>query len=329
VNEALTNTSTLPINVTYVYTILANGCSNTQNVVVSVNPTPVMTSTLTPPSVCSSSLFNYTPISTTPGTVFNWTRAAVGGISNAPGAGVGDPAETLVNTTFLPVTVTYIYTLSINGCTSLTTYSVNVDVIPSSVLTSGLNPAPVCSNAIFTYNHTESIPGTTISWSRSLIPGISNAASNGTGNISEILINTTSAPVNVTYVFTLSYGGCNNTQNVVVAVEPLPVLSSTLTPSDICSNTVFGYLPTSATAGTTFNWSRPAVAGISNPAASNVDNPNETLVNTTTLPIVVTYVYTLTANGCTNVQNVLVTVNPSPVLTSSLTTPDICSKPTI
>ena len=325
VNETLVNTSTLPINVTYTYSLTANTCSNPQNVTVSVNPTPLMTSSLTPADICSNSAFNYAPISSTPGTIFNWTRAAVAGISNGPAAGVGNPNEILVNTTFLPLAVKYIFSLSINGCANPVSYLVTVNVIPSSVLTSGLGPISVCSNSIFSYNHTESIPGTTISWIRALTPGISNAAASGTGNIAEILYNTTALPVDVNYVFTLSYGGCTNTQNVVARVQPLPVLSSTLTPDAICSNTSFDYLPTSGSALTTFAWTRPVVAGISNVSASGTDNPHEVLVNTTTLPINVTYVYTLTSNGCSNVQNVVVAVDPSPILTSTLTPASICS----
>ena len=324
-NETLVNTTNSPINVTYVYTLAANGCTNVQNVVVSVNPTPILSSSLTPPDICSSSTFNYTPLSSTPGTIFNWTRSAVAGISNPMAIGVGNVNETLINTTALPVTVTYIYTLSINGCSNPSTYTVRVNVIPSSVLTSSLGPISVCSNTIFVYNHTESLPGTTVSWSRAFIPGISNAANSGAGNPAEILSNTTTSPINVPYVFTLTYGGCTNIQNVIVTVEPLPVLNSTLTPSDICTNTFFDYLPTSATTGSTFNWSRPVVVGISNPGASGVNNPHEILVNTTANPINVTYIYTLSANGCTNNQDVVVRVNPTPVLTSTLTAPAICS----
>ena len=52
------------------------------------------------------------------------------------------------------------------------------------------------------------------------------------------------------------------------------------------------------------------MTGISNPATSGTGDINETLINTTTSPVNVTYVYTLTANGCTNTQNLTVTVNP-------------------
>ena len=90
----------------------------------------------------------------------------------------------------------------------------------------------------------------------------------------------------------------------------MPVLSSNLS-ATATSGTTFTYTPTSTTAGTTFAWTREAVAGISNAAENGTGSINESLVNTTTLPVNVTYVYTLTANGCTNTQNVVVTVNPA------------------
>ena len=73
----------------------------------------------------------------------------------------------------------------------------------------------------------------------------------------------------------------------------------------------------------TFSWTRAAVAGISNSAASGTGNPNETLINTTTAPVSVTYVYSVSANGCTGstTYNVVVLVNPAPVLSSTLAPP--------
>ena len=95
----------------------------------------------------------------------------------------------------------------------------------------------------------------------------------------------------------------------VAAPKATPVLSGNLTAS-ATSGTAFTYNAASIIAGTTFAWSRATVTGISNPAASGTGNINETLVNTTTSPVNVTYVFTLTANGCTNTQNVVVSVNP-------------------
>lgn len=86
---------------------------------------------------------------------------------------------------------------------------------------------------------------------------------------------------------------------------------------EICSKTIFNYTATTATAGaTTFSWTRPAVVGISNAANSgNTASINETLINTTKLPIVVTYYFLLTPSGCQAPEAVKVTVLPSPTPT--------------
>lgn len=103
---------------------------------------------------------------------------------------------------------------------------------------------------------------------------------------------------------------------VSVTVNPVSILSSTLTPSAICSNNNFNYVPTSATSGTTFTWTRAAVSGINNPTNSGSASVNEILINTTASPISVTYVYTSALNTCNTTQNVTVTVNPLPNLTT-------------
>lgn len=330
-NETLINSTSSPITVIYVFTLSANGCGSpsTYNVSVVVNPLPLLTSTLTPPAICSNTQFSYTPTSSSSGILFNWSRAAISNISNPASSGTGDPSETLFNTSALPVSVTYVYTLSGNGCNGIASYNVVVVVNPIATLSSTLNPPVICSNSVFNYTPTSNTPGATFSWSRNLVAGISNPVGSGTNNPNETLINTTNAPVDVTYVYTLSGGGCTNpgTSNVVVTVNPNPTLSSSLTPPAICSNTAFFYTPTSNAPGTSFSWSRVAVAGISNLTATGTGNPNETLINTTTDPINVIYKYTLTANSCVNVAtyNVVVQVKPRPILTSTLTPPTVCS----
>ncbi len=138
-------------------------------------------------------------------------------------------------------------------------------------------------------------------------------------SIAQNLEHTATFPTTVTYTITPRGPGATACLGAAITrdviVYPTPILTSSLTPPAICSNTAFSYTPTSATAGTTFNWNRATVPGITPVGpTSGTNNPNETLVNTTANPIVVTYVYTLTANGCTNVQNVTVTVNPAPIL---------------
>jgi hypothetical protein len=108
--------------------------------------------------------------------------------------------------------------------------------------------------------------------------------------------------------------GCTSAQStaIVVTENPLPALSSSLTGS-VTTGVQFDYSPTSATTGTTFSWSRAAVTGVSNASATgtggiseilNLDNPTGSAVN-------VTYIYTLLSPaGCTNTQNLVVSVNP-------------------
>lgn len=331
-NETLTNTSSNPVTVVYTYSLSVSGCVNPTNFNVSVTvfPTPVLTSTTTAPAICNNTVFSFTPTSSTSGTTFAWSRAAVAGISNAAASGTGNPNETLVNTTANPIVVGYIYSLSANGCTNPASYGVTVSVNPTPVLSSSTSPASSCSNADFSYAPSSTTSGASFIWSRAAVSGISNSSASGTGNPNETLINTTTNEVVVTYVYSVGINGCTNPSayNVTDTVDPIPVLSNSSTSAVLCNNTVFSFTPASNVTGTSFAWSRAAVSGITNSAASGTGNPNETLSNNSTAPVTATYVYTLTAKGCSGTQNVNVTVNPSPVLTSSLAPTFVCSNGT-
>jgi hypothetical protein len=159
------------------------------------------------------------------------------------------------------------------------------------------------------YNPTSPVAGTAFTWFRPSVSGISNAAGTGTGNPNEILDNITYYPITVTYIYTMLANGCTDTQNVVVTVNPTPILSSALTDT-ICNGDTVKYTPTSATTGTVFMWNRPSVAGISPATSSGSGNIYETLNNTTLAPVNAVYVYTLNADGCTSLRDFTVTVNP-------------------
>lgn len=83
----------------------------------------------------------------------------------------------------------------------------------------------------------------------------------------------------------------------------------------VCSESPIAYTATSATTGTTFTWTRPVIAGISNTAGSgNSAIVSETLINTTNQPITVTYLFTLSPDLCGGTpspQAVSVVVNPT------------------
>jgi gliding motility-associated-like protein len=106
--------------------------------------------------------------------------------------------------------------------------------------------------------------------------------------------------------------------------QSVPTLSSSLATLTVCSGHHISYTPQSTNPNVGFTWSRAAVPGISNAAGTGIGTFYETLINTTALPITVTYVYTLTAGTVTNTQNIYVVVNPEPVVSFTVNSPTQC-----
>jgi gliding motility-associated-like protein len=329
ISEALSNATTTRLTATYIIQLQANGCTNTQNISVNVDPRPVLNSSTTPAATCSGSNFVYNPSSNQdPNVTYTWSRATVAGISNSAGTGTGNPNELLTNTTLAPISVNYIYTLNntATGCTQTQTVTVAVNPLPT--LSSSTSNVTICGGTTFNYSPTSALAGTNITWSRASTAGLSPNSGLGNGNISEVLVNNSNInAVTATYEFTLSKSGCVNTQSFDITVNPLPELSSQLFPPGVCSGNTFNYNPTSLQTNIVFAWSRSAVAGISNAAASGSGNPNETLTNTTLLNRNAIYAYTLTNSitTCSKVQNVTVPVYAIPNVTPSPINVNACN----
>src|SRR5664280_1710028 len=287
---------------------------------VTVHPFPVLTSTLTPDAICSGSVFSYSPTSDLTSTTFMWSRATIAGITPiGPTSGTDSPDETLNNTTTSPITVRYVYTLTANGCTNLTTFNVDVIVNPIAVITSAAT-ANWCNNISNTYTATSSSSTATFAWTRAVVGGISNLAGSGSGaTITETLINTTTEPVVVHYLITPSVNGCAGTIfDVAVTVNPTSIINSAAS-ANWCNNVSNTYTATSTSSTATFAWTRAAVTGISNLAGSGSGATiTETLINTTTEPVVVHYLITPSVNGCAGtIFDVAVTVNPTSIINSA------------
>ncbi|MFZ4520622.1 MAG: PKD-like domain-containing protein [Bacteroidales bacterium] len=327
ITETLLNNTTEPIIVTYTITPTVNGCAGTpKDIAVTVNPTAVVTSAATA-NWCNNvpNTYNIISSSTMPTPAYAWSRAAVAGITNAAGSGSGATiTETLVNSTTEPILVTYVIIPTVNGCDGITK-SVDVTVNPTSVITS-VPTANWCNNVPNTYNILSSsiAPTPSYAWSRAVVAGITNAAGSGTGDsFTETLENTTTDPIQVTYVITPTVNGCTGTpKNIIVTVNPTAVITSTAT-ANWCNNVpnTYNILSSSTTPAPSYAWSRAVVPGITNAAGSGTgDSFTETLQNTTTDPILVTYVITPTVNGCDGTpKSITVTVNPTAVVTSAST----------
>ncbi|WP_276132228.1 PKD-like domain-containing protein [Polluticoccus soli] len=320
------NASNAPTTATVTVTPSANGCIGTTGLfTITVNPTPAMAA-VTNQTLCGGS--NTTAISFTgpvSGSTFNWTNSNTSIGLAASGTG-NIPSFTSINSGAVPQVAVVTVGPSANGCIgTASTFIITVNPIP--VLASTQTPPAICNNTQFNYAPGSATPGTSFGWSRAAVPGISNAASSGFGSISEQLVNTTPNPIVVTYLFVLTANSCTNTQNVTVTVNPTPKLTSQLN-HVICGDNPFVYTPISLTSGTAYMWSRASVAGITPVTGNGTGGINEILTNVTSSALTVTYAYVLAANGCTNNENVTLTVNPRPhIPVITIKSPDVlCSK---
>ncbi len=283
---------------------------------------PYLTSSSTPPAICSGDTFNYIPTSSLTGTLFGWSRTSVTGISNTSNTGIDNPSETLVDTVPNSTNVTYEYTLSANGCTNPTTFSVIVTVNPLPVLTSTLTPPSICSGTTFTYLPLSTTTGTSFSWTRLAITGISNFVSNGNDDPNEILTDTTTSPVNVTYIYSLSANGCINPtpDSVVVAVNPAPVMTSANT-TTICNDDTLN-IPLTSSISSSYLWIANDNTNITGESLSNqtTDTINNTLINNASSVQTVNYTITPTsiAANCTGSSQIIgVNILPTPTVSTN------------
>ncbi|MDN3549173.1 PKD-like domain-containing protein [Mucilaginibacter aquaedulcis] len=236
---------------------------------------------------------------------------------NAPTGGDLLSLKNSYITTPLTNNTSYYVQTTVDGCSSRRT-KVDVSVLPLPQIVSS-SAENICSGSELTYNITANVATAAFSWSRAAVAGISNPAVNDqkTSIIRETLINLTNAPVNVTYLIT-SGGSADSPFRYVVTVYPKPAFIGKTTTS-IPNGTSSNFQIKFNISEITFNWSRPAINGISNAGISGQTSSiiSETLFNTTNAPIDVTYVLQYSPN-CTGTPITLtVTVYPSAVITSA------------
>ncbi len=333
ISQTLVNNTNVAQQITYTVRPTSGATGNcigaTFLVTVTVNPRPVITTQTQ--TICSNATFMITPLNggnliVPASTTYTWNTAPtsnpLGAISGGTAqlSSVSNISQLLTNNSNSQGLLTYIVTPTAGtaGRCVGPPFNVEITVSPKPILTSTLTPPAICNATNFSYNPISPTDGVSWVWTRNTVAGISNTAGTGTGVINETLINTTPNRITVPYTFTLTSYGCTNTQTVNVIVNPTPQLTSLLTLPAQCSGTPFYYNPTSATTGTTYAWTRANIAGISNPATTGTGAISETLINTSPNPIVVNYLYTLTANGCTNQQSISVTIDPLPIANFSI-----------
>jgi hypothetical protein len=304
---AISNPLTVFVNTINAQTIAANQtiCSNG-------DPVPF---TVTTASSGSGSLSYQWQSSTT---------SSIAGYSNIIGATIStyDPPAGITVSTYYQV----ITSSTLNGITCTATsnpLTVTVAAVPF-VLDI---VSTICSGNPFTISPTNgagnTVPsGTTYSWTNPTVtlPILGGSVQNNQANISQTLTNPTNVAQTATYTVTPLSGICQgNNFQVVVTVNPLPVLT---TPS--ANQTICGGTPTTLTsfsnsvAGGAISWtlSNPlSVPGTITgyPTTGNGQIPVSAINNTGTALYILSYQVTPTANGCSgSAGTYTITVNPLP-----------------
>jgi len=342
INEAVTNSGSVPETITYVVTPTGPGplfCPGSPvNFVVTVDPIPAINNATLTQTICSNGTASFTPASNVVGSTFAYT--AVGSSANVTGftaAGNGTISEILTNSGSVPETVTYTVTPT-GPATTL------CPGIPSDFVVT-VDPIPTVTNAVLTQNFcsggsanlviTSNVAGATFAWTASASAGtITGFSAAGTGDINEVITNTGSAPGTVIYIITPTGPGTSAcagpSSNFVVTIDPTPTLTNNPLTQTFCSGGTALLGPTSNVAGTTFAWtSSVSSANVTGNTAAGAGNISDVITNTGTTTETITYVITPTGPGLAacpgTVANYVVTVDPIPDVSNAVLAQAFCS----
>ena len=177
----------------------SNGCTNSSMVTVTINPVPIVGTTVTPASTgCAGTSFT---LNGSGASNYTWTGGVTNGVSFIPGS-----------------TATYAVTGTSNGCSATST--ITITILPRPTVSYTAAPSiTVCAGTSVTLTGTGA---SSYSWTGgitngiSFIPtGINNYTVTGTG-----------------------VNGCTNSQTATVTANPKPTVGSTVSPAAlVCPNT--------------------------------------------------------------------------------------------
>ncbi|MEK6478394.1 PKD-like domain-containing protein [Catalinimonas sp. 4WD22] len=317
IKHTLVNISSKPQKVTYTVSPTAYGCEGgSKTVEIIVQPTPVLSTAVTANTICSEEEAEINLSSNVSSTTFEWTVSSDAGITGAvPGNG-STIQQTLENTTSAPKTVTYTITPEFNGCEGISK-EIEITVNPKPDLQIVNSTPEICDGGQTSISLSSLVSGTVIDWTVSYDATYINGASDGSGTkIEHTLTNNSNVVQTVTYHVTTEANGCaGESQDIEIKVKPTPVLTLNYTDTDICSGDKAEVSFSSSVAnGMSYSWS----VDISDPSKISGALPgtgssfSQTLTNSGTLPVDVTYKVTPIADGCTgDIKEVTFTVNPS------------------
>ncbi|MBL1280034.1 MAG: T9SS type A sorting domain-containing protein [Fluviicola sp.] len=351
-NGVVDGNSFIPASTT-TYSVIgtSNGCSNTDQITITVNSIPTVTANSTNTSVCQGDAITLTGGGANS---YSWDNGAVDGISFVPGS-----------------TTTYSVVGTSNGCQNSASIVITVNSLPT-VTASVQNPT-ICAGDATTLNATLNATGT-YSWDNGLGAGQSQSitpattttyivtgteTATGCSSTDQVTVTVNALPTvtasaqntavcfgdattlnatlsatgtyswdnglgagqsqSITPATTTSYivtgtetaTGCSSTDQVTVTVNSLPTVTASAQNTAVCFGDATTLNATLSATGT-YSWDNGLGAGQS-----------QSIIPTTTTTYIVTG--TETATGCSSTDQVTVTVNSLPTVTASVQDPTICA----
>lgn len=290
VNDTLQTTWASPDHtITYTLTALSNGCSGSDQVVITVNTLP--TASIEPPlwDICQGASVQLTGTADGDpnGNIYTYSWVPATGLSNA---NIANPIASPQTTT------TYQLIAGTATCKGFVD-NITITVKPTPITTIAQPDSMLCHGdsmkLVMNYAFVGTAAGTPILYQWTPTTGLSNPTS----------ATTWAKPDQTTiYTATISVAGdCPTTDKVTVQITPPINADATADKTTICGNESTILHATGGLGGATYTWTSNPVGMISNQSDPTV-GPKQTTI------------YTLTVNegACTDMDAVTVTVIPQP-----------------
>ena len=190
-----------------------------------------------------------------------------------------------------------------NGCVKRDTATLSTTPVPSMTLfpLSG----SICSGSTTSILLTANLPGTTFTWTATLVSGIVTGFSGGTGSvIAQTLTNPGTIQGVVNYTITPHKGSCTGSPVIyAMTVKPAPIITNNPASDSLCSGGTTNVVLQSSVPGSTFAWtataSSPDVTGYSGGSGPVI---TQTLFNSGSMLQGVNYQVVASALGCNSPQ---------------------------
>ena len=195
--------------------------------------------------ICSEQGFTTAPLDGSPnastivpvGTTYTWTISTNTNITGASAGAGNQISQVLTNSSSTIQTIIYTVTPNAGTCVGLP-FTITVEVYPKPDVQFDLANQTICNNTLTSLvNLSSSLPGTiTYAWTANIPIGINGAIASGTNTIPEqTLINTTNAPLTITYTAAATFTSDGNSCTGNDAIYSITV-NPTFTASGVLSN---------------------------------------------------------------------------------------------